>query len=214
MSYAVGPFDQNHLYLQWGGKLPGNEQWSCGMRLYGPPATAVADAASLYDDMVAPIRAFHVAASTYICTGAKLSFIKLNAIGPDGRYLAPATNETVMADVAGGGPASPSHPNQVALAISLETGFTRGPAHSGRFYMPLPGFGVAADGLMAASDRDLVKASATTLLGAINATNAIWKVGVFSRKLGAAGHRAVTSIAVGRALDTQRRRRRSLVENY
>ena len=214
MSYEAGPYDSNHLYLQWGGKLPGGEQWSCGLRLYGPSATAVADAVSLSDDMVAPIRAFHVSTSSYICAPAKLSFVKLNAIGVDGKYMSPSTNEQIVADVAGGGPSTPQHPNQVALAISLETGFTRGPAHSGRFYMPLPGFAVGTDGLIAASDRDLVKGAATTLLTSINATNSTWKVGVFSRKVGVAGHRAVTSIAVGRVLDTQRRRRRSLPESY
>jgi hypothetical protein len=214
MVYVPGPYDSNHLYLQWGGKLPGNEQWSCGMRLYGPSATAVADAASLIDDMVTPIKAFHQSNSTYICAPAKLSFIKLNAIGTDGHYMAPTTNVLVQADIAGGGPATPIHPNQVALAISLETGFSRGPAHAGRFYMPLPGFTVGADGLIAAADRDLVKGTANGLITAINATNGTWKVGVFSRKSPGAGHRAVTSAAVGRVYDTQRRRRRSLAELY
>lgn len=214
MSYTPGPFDSGHIYVQWGGKLPGAEQWSCGLRLYGPSATAIADAASLADDMVGPITAYHTSTTAYIAGAAKLSFVKTNAIGTDGHYMSSLTNEQVVADVAGGGAAIPPHPNQVALAISLTTGFSRGPAHRGRFYMPLPMFLPGADGLISVSDRNYAQAAAQALVTGINATNSSWKVGVFSRKAGAAAHRPVTGVAVGRALDTQRRRRRSLTELY
>jgi len=214
MPYEAGPFSEAHLYLQWGGKLPGNEQWSCGMRLYGTPGTAVADAATLLDDMTSPLSTFHEAANSHIASTAKLSFIKLNAIGTDGQYIEDTTNQTILADLAGGASAGAAHPNQVALVVSLTTGFSRGPAHRGRFYMPLPVIPVASDGLVSDSDRDQVQVTAAALLAGINATNATWKVGVFSRKLGAPGRRAVTGVEVGRVLDTQRRRRRSLVEGY
>jgi hypothetical protein len=184
------------------------------MRLYGPSADAVTAAESLLDDMVTPITTYHTSTSAQISGAAKLSFIKLNAIGTDGHYISPSTNEHIVADVAGGGVEPQPHPNQVALAISLVTGFSRGPAHRGRFFMPLPVFPLDAAGLISTEHRDFAKTAATTLITSINATNIPWKLGVFSRKAGAAGHRAITGIEVGRVYDTQRRRRRSMAELY
>lgn len=213
MPYTAGPFDSTHLYLQWGGTLPGNEQWSCGLRMYGPAGTAVADAVSLLDDVTTSVQAFHTRAETGIHATAKLSFVKLNAIGTDGHYTQQTTNEQVVADVGGGGGPAFAPPNQICLVVSLLTGFSRGPAHRGRFYLPLPIWEVDANGVISAGQAAGCSDSADTLITGLNA-NANWKVGVFSRKLGSAGHRAVTGTQVGRVYDTQRRRRRSLVEDY
>jgi hypothetical protein len=214
MAYTAGPFDQAHLYLQWGGKLPGAEQWSCGLRMYGPAATAVADAGTLMDDVVPVVQSFHTRQATGIHANAKLSFVKLNAIGTNGNYIEQSTNETVLADIAGGGGPAFAKPNQVCQVVSLLTGFSRGPAHRGRFYLPLPIWEVDDTGRISTGEAANCSDSADTFVTALNATNANWKVGVFSRKLGAAGHRAVIGTQVGRVLDTQRRRRRSLVEDY
>jgi hypothetical protein len=212
--YQVGPFDQAHLYLQWGGKLPGGEEWSCGVRLAGTPASAVADAATLIDDCIGPVAALHSTAGL-INNAAKLSYVKLNAIGTNGNYMVDTTNETTFADISGGGTGTPRHPNQVALAVSLTTGFSRGRAHRGRFYLPLPQLvDLDANGLVPTSYADTAKTAANTFLGAINGMGASWDMAIFSRKDGGPLHRAVTGVEVGRVLDTQRRRRNRLVENY
>jgi len=214
MPYTAGPFDSQHVYVQWGGKLPGNEQWSCGLRFYNTTGSPLTNDPTWLAAVKTAIQAYHVSTSSYISGAAKLSFVKGNVIGTDGLYVSQNTEQVIVADVAGGGAATPPHPNQIALAISLTTGFSRGPAHRGRFYMPLPMFLPAADGLISVTDQGFARTSAQTLLAALNAITANLQVGVFSRKVGAAGHRAVTGIQVGRALDTQRRRRRSLVEGY
>jgi hypothetical protein len=162
----------------------------------------------------AAIQAWHTSAGAKIASVCKLSSVKMNIIGVDGKYENLVTSEQLVADVAGGDLGSPRYPNQVALAISLTTGYSRGPAHRGRFYMPLPNHGMGSDSLVALSERTATVTAATNLLTALNAVNANLKVGVYSRKLGAAAHRLVTGIQVGRVLDTQRRRRRSLLENY
>jgi hypothetical protein len=135
-------------------------------------------------------------------------------INTSGHYALQTTFEQVVADVGGGGTGGNLFPNQVALAISLTTAVTRGAAHRGRFYMPMPNITVVSDGLIAAANRDAVKGSADTFLAAINAVSANYDVAVFSRKAGNPAHRLVTGIEVGRVLDTQRRRRRQLVETY
>jgi len=136
MAYVAGPFDSTHVYVQWGGKLPGNEQWSCGLRMYNATGGTLANDPAVLNAAAIAISAFHNRATSYISSSAKLSFVKANVIGTDGHYVAPTTLETVLADVPGGGSASNPYPNQVALAVSLVTGFSRGPAHRGRFYLP------------------------------------------------------------------------------
>lgn len=215
MPYIAGPFISPHLYLQWGGKLPGAEQWSCGLRL-SPVATGPwppEDAAGLIGAMATAVSTFHTSANTQIHSACKLSYVKLNMIDADGTYSLDTTNQVVLADVAGA--SNTSQPaNQIALAITAETGFSRGPAHRGRFYLPMPGIGIAADGMVAAATITAIKGTATTFLTNLNAVSPKYKVAVHSRKAGSPAQRLVTSFSIGRVLDTQRRRRRSLVENY
>lgn len=215
MSYTAGPFVGPHLYLQWSGELPGNEQWSCGVRM-SPVATGpwpLTDAAGLLAAAKTAISAFHVRTASQISNYCMLSSVKLNPIDTSGHYALGTTNEAVFAAVGGGG-AAMRYPNQVALVATLRTGVSRGPAHAGRFYLPMPSMAVDTSGLISTTDRDAVKGSLATLLTDLNALSASYKVAVHSRKLGAPAQRLVTSIDVGRVLDTQRRRRRSLVESY
>ena len=215
MAYTPGPFDVHHLYLQWGGKLPGNEQWSCGIRLTPvAPGGPVAVTSGMLDSAVMAIGLFHGSAGSKISPNAKLSFVKLNPIGVDGRYIFDDTTEAVVADVGGTGSGGATYPNQVALVVSLTTGFSRGPAHRGRFYLPLPTAPVDVNGMISASDAAGVGVKVDELLTNINAISAGMEASVMSRKDGAPGHRRITGCEVGRILDTQRRRRRSLIEDY
>lgn len=214
MPYVAGPFLNAHLYVQFGGKLPGAEEWSCGFRLSNVGAAQdAAVAAPTIQAAIAPIiSTFH--AASLASQRALLSFVKVNAIGTDGRYVLQTTNEAVLADIPGGGNPSTTPANQIAVAVSLTTGFSRGPAHRGRFYLPLPAVTVDADGRISAVMAGIYDTAATALLADVNAISASWKMAVFSRKLGSPAVRNVTGIEVGRVLDTQRRRRRSLVEAY
>lgn len=213
--YTPGPFNGPHLYLQWGGSLPGGEIYSNGLRM-APVAGAgapVFDQAML-NGAVAAISAYHARQTSWISPRCLLQFVKLNAITVAGKYAEAVTHETVVANIPGGGNVDNTPANQVALAVSLTTDVSRGPAHRGRFYSPLPCVVPQADGLIALGDALNAKNSATTLLTALNALSANVKVAVMSRKDGAPGSRFVTGIQVGRVLDTQRRRRNKLAEAY
>lgn len=213
-TYQVGPFDSTHLYVQWGGKLPGGESWTCGFRMWKAGGATEADGAAHLVNVAAALSAWHTRAESGIGAQAKFSFVKVNAIGLDGKYIGDGANEATFADLAGGGGAS-SMPNQVALVIGLTTGFTRGVAHRGRFYSPLPALPLDTDGRLLPAVRDMVKGSAATLRTNVNAASTTgFVMAVMSRKAGAPGHRAVTGVEVGRVLDTQRRRRRNLAEAY
>lgn len=212
MAYTPGPFNGPHQYLQWGGTLPGGDIWSCGVRLAPAAGVNAANDPAMLNAASAAVQAWHT--NGMISPRCILTFAKLNVVGTDGKYIAPTTLEHVFANVAGTGVEGRSLPNQIALAISLTTGVSRGPAHRGRFYMPMPSVVVQSDGRMATDDQNAIKMAATTFLGALNALSANYKVAVFSRKAGAAQHRVVTGIQVGRVLDTQRRRRNKLAEAY
>ncbi len=213
--YVVGPFNDVHMYVQWGGKLPGGEQWSCGLRLaqHATGTWLATDAATDLAAISAAISAFHVRAATRIDSRALLSFCKANMITVDGHYVLPTTNEHVFADLPGG-VSSGVMPNQITLAVTTLTAVTRGPAHEGRFYLPLPSMGIGANGVIEVGDQTSVKGSCATLLTALNAVDSKYGVAVMSRKSGAPAQNMVTGFKVGAVLDTQRRRRRSLPEAY
>jgi len=164
---------------------------------------------------VTALQAFHTSGNTNIGTGAKLQFVKANAVSVNGQYMDPnGTNQTLLADIPGGGTSQQTFPNQVALAVTLTTGFTRGPAHKGRFYLPLPNGSIDANGLMSASAAIAISGAVDTLITAVNAVDANYEMAVFSRRPSGPGNRKVTGNLIGRAFDTQRRRRRKLVEDY
>lgn len=214
MPYTPGPFDSSHLYLQWGGSLPGLEEFSCGVRLASTDGASTSlDPAGMLAGATAAVKAMHQSSVLAISGLANLQFVKLNYINPDGHYAEGTTFQSLFPDWQGG-QNLPAPPNQVAWAVSLTTGVSRGLAHRGRFYLPLPTQTVASDGLVSVSARDAALPPLNTFLTAINALDPGYKVAVFSRKAGAPTHRLVTGIQLGRVLDTQRRRRRSLPEQY
>lgn len=208
------PFDSPHIYVQWGGKLPGNEQWSCGFRMRKKTAGVVDSGAGLLVGVSAALATFHTSAGACISSAAKLSYVKVNAVGINGRYVENNTNQAIYADTPGAVTGQQYFPHQIALVVSLLTGFTRGTAHRGRFYLPLPAISLGSDGLMSTSAQATIDTAAETLRTNVNAVNADYEMAVFSRKDNAPGNRRVTSMSVGRVLDTQRRRRRALVEAY
>jgi len=214
MAYVAGNFDQRHLYLQWGGKLPGNEQWSCGLRMVSVSPSTAAYTSGMHDIVRDAVTAYHSSDQVYLSPRALLSFVKLNAIGIDGQYEEETTNERVIADVPGGGVVSQTPANQICHVVSLTTGYSRGAAHRGRFYLPLPTNAIDTAGVISASSAGQVGTATDTFLASLNGASSDWKVAVMSRKSGAATNRLVTGCEIGRVYDTQRRRRRSLVEGY
>lgn len=226
MAYAPGPFSHEHGYLQWGGTLPGGEIWSCGLRMAalgsiigGTFPLNGGDIETYLDKYVIDIKAFHQRATTAIGPRALLNFVKLNKIGLDGHYVDSDTHVRFFANVAGGGVTSNVHPNQVALAVSLTTDVDRGPASKGRIYLPLPALLVETDGLISIANITPIVASWRTFLEALSDAPGLDngetpEVVVMSRKAGAPAARTVTGVRIGRVLDTQRRRRNALKENY
>jgi len=220
------PFDRRHVLAQWGGTLPGGEIWSNSLRLASTDTGNDADVPS-HDAMVEwlttyakdAVAAWHGSFDLKCSNQAKLAYLKMNVVDIAGRYVELNTLEYLYSPVVPGGSASNIHPTQIALAVSLTTEFSRGHAHRGRFYVPMPVHVVdATTGLISVSDAIQVATAAKTFIEALADEPGPdilpgMRVCVMSQR-GTGATNVVTGVDVGRVLDTQQRRRNALKETY
>lgn len=210
------PFE-NHMRLTMLGVFNDGtsdyEAFSVGINL-SDPSTQVGDfSQGRLEDYADDAAAMWASVNAGISAHAKLREVKLAQIGTDGKYR----SEPLIAvrNVTGGGGPGIAHPPQVALCVSLVTE-TRGATGRGRFYLPLPAFGVAGGGLISDPAQAGVATEMQTFLNNLNNVPGVDplntpRVTVASSK----GYNSdVTGVRVGKALDTIRTRRRGLVEAY
>lgn len=216
-----------HVRITWSGTLGSasadGEEWACGIAV--KPGTALDSLAKLQamaDAAAANFpQTFGRTRSVVTLTGVKAA--ALNSEGrtarmPDGQY---AQGEWV-GTTPSGGPAGFLYPPQVSLAVTLDTA-RGGIAGTGRMFLPAPHNGaLGADGRMTAADqeaaafqvRDGLRALNTALAGiSAGAAVALASGGSVTKGLPAAVL-PIIGVRVGRVLDTQRRRRRDLLEEY
>jgi hypothetical protein len=223
----VSDYDRRHVLAQWGGDLPGGEIWSNSVRLAGSEEGANSSVPS-HDDMLAwlngpakdAVSAFHASADAQVHASAKLTFLKLNAVDIHGRYIEPNTMEYIYPTPVAGGTSFMLHPNQCTLVVAWTTGLSRGPAHRGRIYLPLPGMSVQSDGRISAGNAGQVASAAAIFIKALadqpglDAGVSDMRAVVMSRRAGTPDTHEITGVDVGRVIDTQRRRRAELAEDY
>lgn len=220
-------FDRRHIHVQWGGTLPGGEIWSNSLRMGGSGVGENAYVPThadletwVHGNMKTVISAWHSNVACKVSNSAKLTFLKANVTDMAGHYTDPTTIEHVYSPVVSGGVSSNPHPTQVALVVALTTDVSRGWAHRGRFYMPMPCQLVdATNGLISAADAIQVATAAATFIHDL-ADEPGLDLGVFDQRVlvmsqrGTGATHVVTGVDVGRVLDTQQRRRNALPETY
>lgn len=201
-----------HLRLVVSGSLPGTESFSWGLNLHGNFATPEAPD-EVPQAVIDAVTTFHTGATLPIGSGAILTTIKLNEIGPDGRYV--NKSDTVMHEFEPGIPGVGTNdlPNQCAIAITLRTAVKRGLAHSGRFYIPCLKSLSMANGQILEANAAAIATATTTFLTSLNTALDPWTVSVMSDVRDGAA-RKVTHVEVGRVIDTIRSRRTSISESY
>jgi len=222
------PYDRPHILAQWGGTLPGGEVWSNSVRLVTdqkgdavqmPPLSTIK--AWLDGPAKDAVAKFHAEPGTGIHAAAKLTFMKLNPIGQDGHYLEPTTLEYAFAPPVNGGSSAVLHPNQCTLVVSTRTALERGHAHAGRFYLPLCAKSLETQsGAISPGEAMLVATAAATFLSELHDQPGPdllgpedFHVAVMS-SVGQGFTNRITHVRVGCVIDTQRRRRNDLSENY
>jgi len=206
-------YKQPFLKLVVSGEIYAVETFAFGLSLIDPnvPGGAGPPPQSVPAAIVNAVTALF--SSPIISWDAKVSTIKLNQIGVNGRY---ANNETVLHEFippfSEGGHASPHA--QLAWCVSLMTAAARGRAHAGRFYLPLPtaqathqqgGIGTGQ------VQQDLL--TVDTFLKAVDSAVPGYRIGVVSN-IGEGAQRVVTHARYGAVIDTMRSRRTKIPENY
>lgn len=155
-----------------------------------------------------------------VAVQARLTSIKLNRIGTDGKYVDAATMEHVYGSFISGGGPNVFLPPQLATVATLRTDVERGKASKGRMFLPVcSGFNIVGSDGRASSAAALRCAQGVASL--IDRINTIYNsppgvatpghVAIMSN-IGSGTTRTVTSVTVGRVTDTMRSRRSSLIE--
>lgn len=211
-----------HWLLSFGGKAFTTEEWSCNLRFKSSGIGPADDgswnqiAADAIDDVRDDVVNFFANVPYCFSAAHTLDFVKFNAIGENGRYLDTSnTRARYPAGVVGTG--APVMPPQIALVLSLRTDAERGRAHAGRIFLPASKFTVGADGRISQAQVDATMLWTRTFISNLNNWPGLdlpWEPEVHIVSGINGDYRPVTKMRIGRVLDTQRRRREDLLEEY
>jgi hypothetical protein len=222
-------YDRRYLYLTWGGPLATVESWQTGLHIAHPEGGggdhnvtinewgALENDATLHADIDLLLKTWFQSGNNNAAIGAlsKLSWFKLSYHDLGGEYI---SDPPIMGNI---GPYSPPvttpQAPQVSYVVSLRSGLTLGDANYGRMYCPPPSWLVGQNNGVATiaeaiGARVAMKGLIQGLVARIGQDAPGVKACIMSKK-GIGTTKQVTQIGVGRVLDTQRRRRRSLDED-
>lgn len=215
-----------HVLIAFGGRLFGTEVWSCSLRMtlftgtVGEYPRLDTWSEENVEDIGTDVAAWFTRTGSAISSAARLDYVKVNPIGPDGRYWnQERTIERRWA--AGDAPSGVNGPGlaQNTVVVSLLTDAQRGRASRGRFYPPTGALvSSASTGRISNTLTQQMADSAAVLIEGLNNQPGLDledPTVVVASDLGEPGPvRPVTSVAVGDVVDTQRRRRNQLPELY
>lgn len=202
------------------------EIWSFGLQFGVPGLDGTSTVGPLSDSAMAALltasSAYFNRASTGIRAEAFMMMLKVAQVGADGKYSGPPQVVMPVEPVSGNVSTSTLRlqPPQVTYAVSL-TGPAAVTPRRGRWYVPLPAYGIEANTMgIAAGDRTAMVTSAKTFLTAVRTavkafspTLDVVMAGADRPSKGEPPVNTVpASINVGSIYDTQRRRRNALVE--
>lgn len=218
-----------HYLVQFGGALYGSEIWSCSFRMANALGTMPAPIDTVLDDLLGDVKAF-INTATF-SQAVTLNFVKMNPIDELGHYadktrtyerILSGTGTGLLNTVSGTGGSFP--PPQCAIVASLRTNRLRGVGSAGRFYLPAPTAvgSVGSNGLLPIANRDAVQAAVHTFLQNVNNWPGIdnWTLPyVVVASPGGKNqleglNEKVTGVGVGRVVDTVRRRRNDLNDDF
>ena len=171
---------------------------------------------SLFADLAADTRAFHIRSDTALAPAAILETVKFASIGEDGKYdTDPVTIDVV--DAPGGKtdfPQSGMVLPQAACVVSL-TSARRGPTGKGRVFLPMPNVQLDNTLRMTPNFQGAIQASAAAWLVACKNEPGFDLNGLRPVIISSKGYSSeVKGVRVGRVLDTMRSRRTSIPEDY
>lgn len=185
------------------------EIWSCTLN-WGNAAPAAFLTLADVDGVAAAFRTFWGSTTAKVGSTAVLDQVKGAVVGTTGRVTGPVVYATAFTPLPGGSGMAAGIPYQISNALSLRTGL-RGPSNRGRIFLPQPTFNVGVVSGTIADDTALADFLATFKTFVVAAETHVLPLCVASVR----GHNApVTVIEAGRVLDTIRKRRNKLREDY
>lgn len=218
------PYTSAHLLINFGGALPGGEQWSIGFRTL-PANTAAADLQAYADFARSAFESFWTTGN-FIANmnppAVTFNKVIVRQVGVNGKTQFQA--ESVPTTPFVGNNARQGAPNQTCLVVSLLTARS-GRSYRGRVYLPfLSPPDLQPGGRLAAPNAAGILAQAQYLVGVLSdpavvdptltgVPAAVFRIAIQSETSGQPAS-PVTVVRVGDVLDTQRRRRDKLTENY
>lgn len=230
------PFPGRHVYMSViGDCYNAAERWQFGLRMEESTATNEEIATALADD----VENWWLGVSTSgdefgSLPTHRLTELKVARIEEDGNYpdTIPSYSHFYVPPRVGIAAIVPNITPQSTLCVTLTTDKPRGLASKGRIYTPPSAQCViGTDGRVSDFNAAQVMGSIRNLIQGINASPTAGQVAIFSRGKGEPQYNAdkkrveytypnqgamnyVTGVRIGRVVDTQRRRRRQLVEGY
>lgn len=203
-----------------GGIADNNDIWSCGFALAN--YTETLNYEQWFIEQSANLATIGTLLSTFVShpdtlvpNNAKLFWAKMALIGTDGKYM----REAVETQLNSGGARNVAYSPQDALVIGLVSSKWKDPGKNNRFYLPTIGPSAVNAWKLTPQEQEGVVAQAVTLFNEINdqvdGGMPGWsaRVGVVSDS-GAGSQLAAQDVRVGAIVDTQRRRRNKLNEDY
>lgn len=211
------PFPNSHYYLtfHWTDAIELLEAGQVGIRFDAPVNSS---SQAVVDACKAAAQTFWTSAGAAIPGTYILKYLRLAAIGTDGRYVpgSIAYDGVYGSTVAGNAAGSGNLPRQIACASSLLSSVPRGQASKGRIYLPPLSSALGGDARWtqtAVNGRSLALATMLTSLNtAIQAPATIFSKGTVKSSVGS--KHVITGVKTGSRPDVQRRRAKQVLEVY
>lgn len=203
------PYPRTHQLITFiGDAFTGQEIWQTSVRIdssTAPTETELEGYATAYAN-------FHAASGAGIGNAVRFLAVKGALIDASGHYPNDfeASEYVRPTPLVGGGPGIGIP--QLSTVLTLNTTRSRGLGSVGRMFPPSTAFSPQPDGRMSTGTAQGLADLGATLISDINAA-APGNVTVFGQT-GSGTAFEVTGVRVGRVIDTQRRRRNGLAEDY
>lgn len=220
------PFAEPYVYLRAVGVFGASASspvdiWSAGFKFRHPEAApSTASLQAFLETASVPVSNFHASA---VRAGTNCFLTELTAafVGTDGRYVGGSTQSTVRRPYTTPTPGigTTDSPYSQALVLSLRTAILRGPGSNGRVYWPATSLTIdGATGTLTTTQLNGIITPAKVLIDNLNAAKQSAMPGTgplaVMSAVGTGIAATVTSVRIGRRLDTQERRENKIPEAY
>lgn len=215
-------YDRRHFKLTFGGQVGDDiDEWSTGIRIAPVTLGAVVDWPAAVTQIgqyyIPVVETLWQSVKKYASVGIDLRWLKLAAIGTDGKYV-PGIDpyifdfEAAIPGTAGGSSGGP----QSAVVLSLRTNRNRGAATKGRMYLPLTGMTASGTTFKLSSTyTGQIADAGKTFIEQLRVVNETTTFGPYIMSgIGNGAINGINYVLVGDMLDTQRRRRNKFTEEY